>query len=149
MYITTQHISSFLKCLTVRNSLLELLCLTTRFLSDLWSNYYYWLSLSLLLRIKNTFSSQQKDSCLFPLAFANSQSFAQVLHKFCYRRNIYFIRHFYFLLNLITTLVKSIVIVSVPSHVTTAIVTDRLEMWNLAIIDWSIDWLAPCGRISL
>ena len=79
--------------------------------------------------IENTFSSQRQYSCLFPLlAFADSQSFAQVLHKFCYRRNIYFIRHFYFLLNLITTLVKSIVIVSVPSHVTTAIVTDRLEM---------------------
>jgi len=43
--------------------------------------------------------------------------------------NIYFIRHFYFLLNLITTLVKSIVIVSVPSsHVTTAIVTDTSQM---------------------
>ena len=84
------------------------------------------LLLIIIIIIENTFSSQQQqDSCLFPLlAFADSQSFAQVLHKFCYRRNIYFIRHFYFLLNLITTLVKSIVIVSVPSsHVTTAIVT--------------------------
>ena len=56
------------------------------------------------------------------------------------QKNIYFIRHFYFLLNLIITiLVKSIVIVSVSSHVTTAIVTDRLDLWNLAIIDWLIE----------
>ena len=93
--------------------------------------------------------SSQKDSCLFPLAFANSQSFAQVLHKFCYRRNIYFIRHFYFLLNLIITiLVKSIVIVF--SFITR---NHSNCYWQARPVKsshyWLIDWKVRCGRISL
>ena len=140
MYITTQHISSFLKCLTVRNSLLELLCLTTRFLSDLWSNYYYW-SLSLLLKIPLVLNSSRTVAYfhywLSPIL--------KVLLKFYINfvtENIYFIRHFYFLLNLITTLVKSIVIVSVPSsHVTTAIVTLTVARFVNSGNYWLIDWL--------
>ena len=134
------HITSFLKCLTVRNPLLELLCLTTRFLSDLWSNYYYW---SLLLRwlkillVLNGSTVAYFHYWLSPIL--------KVLLKFYINfvtENIYFIRHFYFLLNLITTLVKSIVIVSVPSsHVTKAIVTDTSQMNVNSGNYWLINWL--------